>query len=892
MVNMRDDRGLFYRNLDLHVHTPESDCFLDKSVTPKDIVDTAIRKGLGGIAITDHNSGAWVDRVKEAAGNKLVVFPGVEITTCAGETNVHIIALFDIDKTTKDVENLLGELRIFADKYGKPDAYTQRSPADVIDVIASRHALAIAPHANSSNGIMGGMRGVQRHGVVMNPGLAAVEATHSDFDNAGKKHKKTRVIDLLDGSHPEYTKLAVYQSSDNLNETTGKHETGRIGSYYSCFKLDEVNLEGLRQCFCDPDVRIKLPSDLNPITFPRIRRMEISHGFLADQKITFHDGLNSIIGGKGTGKSLAIELLRFALMQPSGDKELKVDHQKKLEKRLELSGKVTVDFALSTGVQYQVVRIFDSMTNPAVCTNIETGDTYTGDIPSLFPILAYSQNEVIKIAEDEAAQLRLTDSFIDVYSYDETLKELVSSLAKNDRELAASIKASLDAKSYMTQISTVKEQLKSLNKALRNRLFDEMRLLEQKRSLLEQFKKFNDNARVKMDEAVVVVLADLTIPNIPKELATDVEIKTARKLASSTLKNLSCITSEVIKAVSKNEKILSSLWKEWEPTFQAKSKKYEEMLKKAGGDKKKLETERRKHQIRLDSLISELDRLNQIKSKLKPLRTTRSSLLDDFERIHKDYFGSRKKLFDDLTMQSEGKLKLDIQYAGNRESYKEKLWELRARSGIHRADTDIIADKIMPSQFVDWLIDSNVDVIALKSGLPKANVTRIVELLNSAEDLSEILALSYSVHPKDVPSIKFRKDDGSYEPVSDVSTGQKCTALLIIALSEGQRPIVIDQPEDSLDTTSVYDIVAKLRSGKEKRQFILTTHNASVGVASDSDNFIVLRSTSSRGKVDCFGAIDRELVRKEVLQHLEGGPQPYKLRYRKYEKSLNAYSSQ
>jgi len=76
--------------------------------------------------------------------------------------------------------------------------------------------------------------------------------------------------------------------------------------------------------------------------------------------------------------------------------------------------------------------------------------------------------------------------------------------------------------------------------------------------------------------------------------------------------------------------------------------------------------------------------------------------------------------------------------------------------------------------------------------------------------------------------------------------------------------------------------VMQLRGGKEKRQFILTTHNASVGVASDSDNFIVLKSTSSRGKIDCFGAIDRDKVKKEVIQHLEGGPLPYNLRYKKY----------
>ena len=86
-----------------------------------------------------------------------------------------------------------------------------------------------------------------------------------------------------------------------------------------------------------------------------------------------------------------------------------------------------------------------------------------------------------------------------------------------------------------------------------------------------------------------------------------------------------------------------------------------------------------------------------------------------------------------------------------------------------------------------------------------------------------------------------------------------------------------------MDNPSVYeDVVSKLRTGKEKRQFILTTHNSSVGVASDSDRFIILKSTAVQGDIECFGAIDRPNVRSEIIQHLEGGPEPYKLKSKKY----------
>jgi len=88
---------------------------------------------------------------------------------------------------------------------------------------------------------------------------------------------------------------------------------------------------------------------------------------------------------------------------------------------------------------------------------------------------------------------------------------------------------------------------------------------------------------------------------------------------------------------------------------------------------------------------------------------------------------------------------------------------------------------------------------------------------------------------------------------------------------------------DALDIISVWeDIAKKLRRGKNSRQFILTTHNSSVAVASDSDQFIVLKAGATSGRVVASGAIDRPEVKKAVIDHLEGGEDPYILRSKKY----------
>jgi len=106
---MTESRGLRFEKYDLHVHTPASFDFDDKSVSPKQIVEQALADGLRGIAITNHSTGAFIDETKKAAkGTSLVVFPGVEIA-CSGESGIHVIALLPREKGEVHVRSLLWE---------------------------------------------------------------------------------------------------------------------------------------------------------------------------------------------------------------------------------------------------------------------------------------------------------------------------------------------------------------------------------------------------------------------------------------------------------------------------------------------------------------------------------------------------------------------------------------------------------------------------------------------------------------------------------------------------------------------------------------------------------------------------------------------------------------
>jgi ABC-type enterochelin transport system ATPase subunit len=179
--------------------------------------------------------------------------------------------------------------------------------------------------------------------------------------------------------------------------------------------------------------------------------------------------------------------------------------------------------------------------------------------------------------------------------------------------------------------------------------------------------------------------------------------------------------------------------------------------------------------------------------------------------------------------------------------------------------------------------EADLDVVATASNLKRNRIVTLADFLLGDAGYETLLELQYGVTPTDRPEIAFKRQDGTFAPLNELSTGQKCTAFLVMALCEGDAPIVVDQPEDSLDIRSIWsDMCVRLRSSKRDRQFAFTTHNSSLAVASDSDKFVVLTADAHHGEVVRSGAIDSEEVRREVIELLEGGQSTYFLKQRKY----------
>lgn len=84
---------------DFHIHSGLSPCS-DKEMTPNNIINMAIIKGLDAIAITDHNSTINLEAFIRAGYNKdIIIIPGAEVTT---KEEAHVLTLFSgLDEANK-----------------------------------------------------------------------------------------------------------------------------------------------------------------------------------------------------------------------------------------------------------------------------------------------------------------------------------------------------------------------------------------------------------------------------------------------------------------------------------------------------------------------------------------------------------------------------------------------------------------------------------------------------------------------------------------------------------------------------------------------------------------------------------------------------------------------
>lgn len=94
--------------IDLHIHTTCS----DGELTPREVIDMAIKNKVSVISITDHDTiGAYEKELFDyAKDNNIKIIPGVEISTKNDKSGIHVLG-YNIDLNNEKFKNKLEKLR-------------------------------------------------------------------------------------------------------------------------------------------------------------------------------------------------------------------------------------------------------------------------------------------------------------------------------------------------------------------------------------------------------------------------------------------------------------------------------------------------------------------------------------------------------------------------------------------------------------------------------------------------------------------------------------------------------------------------------------------------------------------------------------------------------------
>jgi hypothetical protein len=308
-----------WRRMDLHLHTPASNDFMEPHITYLDILRQAEVRGLDMIAFTDHNTVAGYAAMKREIGQlellerlnrmeanekrlldeyrrllgKILVLPGFEFTATFG---FHIMGIFAPHTPVSYLEHLLLKLNVPLEVL-QLGSSTVGATSDVLTayrVIYEAGGLVIAAHANSGNGVV--MRGLDFGGqtkiaYTQDPHLHVLEVT--DLDRRGR-YTTPR---FFDGSKPEYPRaMRCIQGSDahRLVRESPQSKILGVGDRITEILLEEVSFEALAAVLKGNDFSLTRPyrGPATPLDFVQAAREEGASLVLA-----FHGSLTQRGGG-------------------------------------------------------------------------------------------------------------------------------------------------------------------------------------------------------------------------------------------------------------------------------------------------------------------------------------------------------------------------------------------------------------------------------------------------------------------------------------------------------------------------------------------------------------------------------------------------------------------
>jgi type III restriction enzyme len=335
----------------------------------------------------------------------------------------------------------------------------------------------------------------------------------------------------------------------------------------------------------------------------------------------------------------------------------------------------------------------------------------------------------------------------------------------------------------------------------------------------------------------------------------------------------------------------------WAKALKAFNKRYAAATEHSSAHTSKLEEleelERRQQAVR-DTIAEARTELATLGEPAKVHAELRSSWCE----VQNERSAVMEKQCERLTELSGGLIRASVLRNAGAQRLLDPFKAAISGSGVHTAKVQKFLGKVSEAEdpLAAWLaamdeLEDRVlqsaeagDLPPLQSALAafsRTDMTKIVKKL-AAEKVLDLALLPLN----DQPLFEYRRKEGDYIEFGDASAGQQATALLQVLLNQPGPPLMIDQPEDDLDSQVILDVVDQIWEAKHRRQLIFSSHNANLVVNGDAELVICCHyrkaGDHSGGTIKLQGAIDIPRVREEITQVMEGGEKAFRLRKEKY----------
>lgn len=939
--------GARWWKFDFHTHTPASKdtaawqraIGTPEELTPENWLIEYMAKEIDCVAITDHNSGAWVDKLKAAyvgmkqqadAGSppagfrELHLFPGVEISVQGG---FHLLALFEPTATSQTISNLLAVVR-YDGSEGDSDGVTREGAAKVVEEVIASGGIAIPAHSDKTKGLLEVELNSRRTRLDANtvrqvlgvPGLLAMEwfdptiPTPSLFDEM-----KLHLAQVLGSDCHSFRGEAV------------------PGSRFTWIKMARPSLEGLRLALLDGQgVSVRRSDDDEPFSpFNRpehfIESIEIANARYMGRgaqpaRLKFNPCFNALVGGRGTGKSTVVHALRLAYgrekeLEPGSEAGETFRRFNQVANGGKEKGGLLADTNITLVLGRDGVRHRLKLSRQAAPTStVEEWDDSIADFkPSAsqqingqrFPVRLFSQGQIAALAGDsQQALLKVIDEAANTDSaktaLDEAKQGFLTTRAKL-RELKSKLqgRAANDLSMQDVQRKLARFEVAHHAEVLKTY----QRTSRQTRELDRQFDYTLELVNQLKDLAEGLIAEDL-----PESLfgpgEDDEAIATATALAQAINQARNQVT-EAAKGLTRQSEEIKTLHAQstWQGKAEQAKVAYETLkadLQSQGvndpseygrlvQERQRLETESK----RLDALQGQFDTLTeQAKKQLELVWQARRAISTRREGFLRQTLADNR--FVRIGLLPYGRHAATIEQSlrdmlGTADSFKDEIYIEEQGEEFARG---LIADLLLPvelsegldaspmtTEFETFIKHLQTRLVNACAGMGKFGVRFNRYLSGEAAKRPEFVDHIQCWFPEDGLQVNYsRKGDGrDFQSIGQASAGQRAAAMLAFLLAHGDEPLVLDQPEDDLDNHLIYDlIVQQIRTNKQRRQLIVVTHNPNIVVNGDAEMIYVFDfNHQCHVKKHESGSLQDKAVRDEVCKVMEGGKIAFEHRYQR-----------